>query len=201
MDRAARENAFSNRIFRATMLATGDRPAPVVLEWSAGMPPYAVTVTRNGKTVWSATLPTRSAEVFNLEIARAYEWTAKDAKGDVVGRGRFRTADETPRFIRVPGVPNVRDLGGRLGLGGRRIRQGLVYRSAGWNDNASRTVITNGAAVVTNWTAGAVRLTPAAAELFARPLGIRTDLDLRSDGECHGMTASPIGNGVRWVHI
>lgn len=116
-------------------------------------------------------LSVRSAEVFNLEIARTYCWTVRDAKGDVVGAGRFRTADETPRFIRVPGVPNVRDLGGRIGLGGRRIRQGFVYRSAGWNDNATRTVITNGVAVVTNWTSGAFRLSPAVAELFVKPLG------------------------------
>ena len=201
MDRVARENAFSNMTFRAGMLATDDRPAPVALDWRAGTPPYAVTVTRAGRAVWSATVPTRSAEVFNLEIARAYEWTARDAKGGVVGAGRFRTADEAPRILLVPGVPNVRDLGGRIGLGGRRIRQGRVFRSAGWNNNATAHVQTNGLVVTTNFLPGASRLDPTVAELYVRPLGIRTDLDLRSDRECFGMTGSPLGKDVRWVHV
>jgi protein-tyrosine phosphatase len=201
MERIARENAFSNAAFRATMLATGDRPAPVVICWGAGTPPYTVTVTKGGERVWSTTSPMRSAEVYNLEIARAYEWRAVDAKGIVVGEGRFRTADEVPRFISVPGVPNVRDLGGRIGLNGRRIRQGLVYRSAGWNNNASSCVLTNGAVVMTNMQAGASRLNSIVADVFVKPLGIRTDLDLRSDRECFGMTGSPIGKDVRWLHI
>lgn len=201
MDCAARENAFSNEAFRATMRATGDRPAPVTLEWDIGTPPYAVSVMKGGETVWSATVPTRSAEVFNLEIARNYAWAARDAKGAVVGTGRFRTADETPRFLCVPGVPNVRDLGGRTGFGGRRIRQGRIYRSAGWNENAVPCVATNGFVVTTNFLPGASRLDSAAAERFVKPLGIRTDLDLRSDNECRGMTGSPIGGDVRWMHV
>ena len=200
MDRVVREQAFSNATFRAAMRAAGDRPAPVALNWGVGEPPYAVTVTRDGESVWSATLPTRSAEVFNLEIAGAYEWSARDAKGDVVGAGRFRTADEAPRILNVPGVSNMRDLGGRIGLGGRRIRQGLVYRSAGLNDNAVCSVVTNGASVVTNWVPGATRVGPAA-ERVAKELGIRTDLDLRSDNECRGMTGSPLGKDVRWAHV
>ena len=41
-----------------------------------------------------------------------------------------------PRLIRVARVPNVRDLGGRVTEDGRRVRQGLLFRSAGLNDNA-----------------------------------------------------------------
>lgn len=200
LDRKAREDAFSNTVFRAAMHAIGDRPNSVVLDWAEGMPPYAVEVTAGGRIVWSVVTPLRTAEVFNLEIAREYDWTAKDANGRRVGGGAFRTADEAPRLMNVPGVPNVRDLGGRIGLGGRRIRQGLVYRSAGWNENAVRSIVTNGASVVTNWVAGATRVGPAA-ELVVRDLGIRTDLDLRSDNECRGMSGSPLGKDVRWVHV
>ena len=32
-------------------------------------------------------------------------------------------------------------------------------------------------------------------------LGIRTDLDLRSDRECFGMTGSPFGPEVTWLHV
>ena len=71
----------------------------------------------------------------------------------------------------------------------------------GWNENAVRSVVTNGASVVTNWTAGAVRLTPSVKDIFVKPLGIRADLVLRSDDECRGMTGSPIGKDVRWVRV
>ena len=32
----------------------------------------------------------------------------------------------------------MRDIGGRMGLGGRRVRQGRIYRSAGLNSNATK---------------------------------------------------------------
>ena len=201
MERPMRENAFSNSAFRAEMRAAGGRPAPVVVNWGAGTPPYKVSVSANGRTAWSRTLPTRSAEIYNLEIARSYQWKSVDAKGETVGAGRFRTADEAPRFVMMPGVPNVRDLGGWIGLDGRRVRQGRIYRSAGWNANARSVVQTNGTTVATNYIAGASRLEPVAAELFLKPLGIRTDLDLRSDAECRGMTGSPLGKDVKWVQI
>lgn len=51
------------------------------------------------------------------------------------GCGRA-AADELPRVVRVPNVPNFRDIGGWRGLGGRRIREGMVYRSGGLNDNS-----------------------------------------------------------------
>ena len=201
LDRKAREDAFSNRVFRASMRAIGDRPNPVVLDWAEGKPPYAVDVTADGRIVWSVVTPLRAAEVFNLEIAGEYAWEARDANGQRVGGGAFRTADEAPRILNVPGVPNMRDLGGRIGLGGCRIRQGLVYRSAGWNENAVRSVATNGTAVATNWVAGASRISPTVMEEVRRALGIRTDLDLRSDDECRGMSGSPLGKGVRWIHV
>ena len=48
----------------------------------------------------------------------------------------FKTLDLAPRLIALKGrIPNCRDIGGRIGLGGRRIRQGLVFRSAGLNEN------------------------------------------------------------------
>ena len=39
--------------------------------------------------------------------------------------------------MNVPDVDNFRDLGGRLGLEGRRIAQNKIYRSSGLNNNSS----------------------------------------------------------------
>jgi len=118
----------------------------------------------------------------------------------------WRTAKpgETSRFRHLPGVPNMRDLGGLVGLDGRRIRRGLLYRSAGLNGNAPRRVVSTnaaGKAVYEYYGKGAERLTDERRALARRIFGIRTDLDLRSDGECHGMTGSPLGPETKWVHV
>ena len=142
----------------------------------------------------------------NLEIAARYYWK-------VVCRGRcgfgcgprhgceackrivespvseFTTEDFAPRWIAVEGrVGNIRDFGGRLGLGGRRVRQGLVYRGQGLNDNS-----------VTGETQGRNRLTVEDVKYLTGTLGIRTDLDLRSPGETADLAESPLGKDVRFI--
>ena len=139
--------AYSNEAFRAELRKTaGYRPAAVRLEWDGGdatnvaRTVYTVEVRRrpDGTPVFRADTVGTSVEVDNLEIAREYEWTVHaNAFGHAAATGTFRTEDRAPRLIDGGAVPNVRDLGGRVGLGGRRVRQGLVYRSAGLNSNAS----------------------------------------------------------------
>ena len=75
-------------------------------------------------------------KVDNLEIARTYEFEV--ASGGESAKRTFHTKAHGPRFVRIDGVPNVRDLGGYVGLGGRKIRQGMVFRSGGLNGNAKK---------------------------------------------------------------
>ena len=132
----------------------------------------------------------------NLEIATQYYWK-------VICRGRcgwgcgpkhgcdacrkivespiasFETEDVAPRWIAIEGrVANIRDFGGRIGMDGRRVRQGLVYRGQGLNDNS-----------VTGEAQGRNRLMVEDVKYLTGTLGIRTDLDLRGPGEtadlCH----------------
>ena len=37
-------------------------------------------------------------------------------------------------------------------------------------------------------------------EYIRSRFGIKSDIDLRSDGECYGMTGSPLGPAVTWFH-
>ncbi len=138
----------------------------------------------------------------NLEIGTEYEWEVETAVEDPPGSGfhspltrsktfRFRTEDRAPRLLHVPGVPNARDFGGWRGLGGRRIRQGLVIRSAGLNENATPKDNPD--------TPGATRVTDATRAVLIGQLGVKTDVDLRWDREVFGMTGSPLGPEVRWV--
>jgi len=81
-----------------------------------------------------------NASVDNLRIHTLYYWkvTAKDADGRVETSPTrtFVTADETPRLMRIDRIGNVRDLGGRKAMDGKRVRQDLVFRSARLNENA-----------------------------------------------------------------
>jgi len=234
----------------------------------------AVVDRQDGQVVFAAKSVTNVVYVDNLKIARTYDWTV--ALGGETAKSSFVTEDIAPRLIRFPGrVPNVRDIGGRIGLGGRRVKQGLVFRSAGLNDNASAEYYTEAEAKEkglaftpeTNAVAklqarldqllawqkhpasidkadreykewcgrhpgekaekfiksrikraqgelksprrtkhvkrqkpGAFRMTPEQQAETARRFGIRSDIDLRSDGECWGMTGSPLGPSVKWFH-
>ena len=113
-------------------------PLPVVLEWSGDGEAFDVEVVKRGSgSPWfKATVATNRIDVWNLEIAATYDWWVRG--GGETANGTFSTEDTAPRLIRIPKVPNVRDLGGRV-IGGRRVKQGLVYRSSGLNNNA-RTV-------------------------------------------------------------
>ena len=143
----------------------------------------------------------------NLEVATVYHWSitsdlvcrkhnykrsckCKVARTPVTATGTFTTEDFAPRWIAVEGkVGNFRDLGGRIGIGGRRVKQGLVYRSQGLNNNSVEGTVP-----------GANRLTVEDVRYLTRTLGIKTDLDLRSGGERADMKVSPLGKSVNYIY-
>ena len=143
MPREERVNAYTNEAFRRTLNKEGgQKPAKVRFEWKGdrpegASPAFEVEVRRlpDGKVFFRGGTDHHRIAATNLEIAREYAWTVR--AGDEVAEGRFRTEDLAPRLIDGGDVPNVRDLGGRIGRDGRRVRQGLVFRSSGLNFNAS----------------------------------------------------------------
>jgi len=54
--------------------------------------------------------------------------------------------------------------------------------------------------VVKGMKPGASRLNDETKKYMVEILGIKTDLDLRGDDECYGMTGSPLGPTVHWAH-
>ncbi len=102
----------------------------------------------------------------------------------------FTTEDFAPRWMEIEGrVGNMRDLGGRKTVDGRRVKQGMIYRGQGLNDNST-----------TGECRGRNRLTAADVEYMTKELGIKTDLDQRSPGEVADMTESPLGPSVKWIN-
>ena len=248
--RAARVATMASPEGRKALNAAGYVPQKTRLAWECLKPgvadvKYAVRVTeaRSGRTVFETTTRKTSVELENLEVARRYDWTVETVTrgGETLtGRGSFFTEDMAPRLVRLEGVPNLRDLGGRVGLGGKRVRQGLVYRSSGLNHNACKcysrdeilkmhaagTLLTavpaksldeakrakryldagrtnrlEAVALVKEWVPGKARLNDRSRAYAKATFGIKTDIDLRSDRECYGMTGSPLGPDVRWVQI
>ena len=179
----------------------GDRPQPIVLSWTGEKGVSRVIVRRlpDGKAFCDQTVLTNRIEIDSLEIARQWEWTV--FSGGTHATGTFRTEDCPPRLIRIDGVRNVRDVGGYRGLDGRRVRQGLVFRSGGFNFNALyKDAKTQSYYPSEKWTPGDARMTEDERLRILRDYGFRTDIDLRRDEECFGMKGSPLGTEVRWLH-
>ena len=101
------------------------------------------------------------------------------------------------RWVRVEKIPNLRDVGGIVNKDGKELARGVFFRSAGWNDNA----LAGKKRPEAEWKPGKSRLTDAGKTIALEKLGIKTDLDLRSAGECWGMTGSPLGETVLWKQI
>ena len=202
--RAERVKQFADPAERKRIAKFGDRPQKTLLSWTCTLPAATGTVwsvkvrrAKDGAVVFTEKTHKTSLEIDNLEIACDYKWRVKGTVGGTPLRteGTFHTEDLAPRLIHLSHIHNMRDLGGRVGLGGRRVRQGRVYRSAGLNDNARKSK-SKGEMVP-----GKERLTDASRAYAKGTLGIRTDLDLRSDRECFGMTGSPLGPEVKWIKI
>ena len=119
---------------------TGYNPQKVKFKWRGTKrgAECNVTVRRmpDGKVVFREKVKGHKIKVDNLEIARTYEFEV--VCGDESAKRTFHTKAHGPRFVRIDGVPNVRDLGGYVGLGGRKIRQGMAFRSGGLNGNANK---------------------------------------------------------------
>ena len=140
-------------------------------------------------TVWARTATSAPVDV---EDVPAQEFAAK---GTAAGDGLIAS-----RVVEWEGVSNARDLGGLPGLGGRMVRTGRIYRSAGLNKNAHFKGKDGKRLPRSEWKGpGETLVTPEAARHIVGTLGVKIDLDLRNDAETFGMEASPLGADVRWI--
>lgn len=152
-------------------------PSPVTLAWEDANAvegkSYTVfiSVHRDMKNAKEFTVNETHAEIYNLNIGTTYYWQVKSGD-DASPVQVFITEDGYPRFIKLDGVSNVRDIGGYVTADGKRVKQNLAYRSAQLDG------ITNDAK-----------------ELALTELNIRTDLDLRGGG------SSPLGSSVQHISV
>ncbi len=128
-------------------------------------------------------LTEKKISVPNLLLGVKYYWKVVSREaGRIIGEsdiGSFTTSDVPPRWIKVPGITNVRDIGGWKTTGGKRVKQGLVYRSSEMNSH--KTVTEEGK------------------RILLEGLRIKTDLDLRGATE----ETMPVldSRSVNWINL
>ena len=135
---ARRQNGFNLSKDEKRQFRDHADAKPVEFKWTGDADgTYTLKVSRvpDGKVFVETVVTGCTAEVKGrLEIARAWKWSVTDGKESA--EGTFRTEGRAPRIISLEGVRNARDLGGWVGLGGRRVKQGMVLRTGGLNFNA-----------------------------------------------------------------
>ena len=186
---------------RQRLVAGGATQRPLRLAWTGETNAvYELTVIRDGgdRQVFSIT-NRLEAYVTNLELGAKYLWSvavAGDSEDEA--HATFSTEPTAPRIIRAGGVYNMRDLGGWTGLKGRRVRQNMVFRSAGLRFSARRK---GGSLFGGTYEPGGMRITPEGIATLRDEFGIRTDLELRNQQEAACMTSSVLGPQAKWVHV
>lgn len=163
------------------------------LDWSEvkGNRHYVLEIdeNKNFSSPWVFTSTVNGYIVHNLKIATKYYWRVsaeQDGKEYKSKIGQFTTKGDAPRNMRIGGVTNVRDLGGWKTTGGKRVKQGLIYRTARLN--------VSGAASPTNdITADGIRV-------MTEQMKVKSEIDLRltSNNEIGGLTASVLGETVHY---
>lgn len=159
------------------------RPDPLTLSWKAAKgtaSSYTVVISRSADLSRPIIVKTKktSLNVWRLERNRTYYWQVKGRAANKTIQSaihHFYTKD-CARVLKVGGVKNIRDLGGYKTADGRRIRQGMVYRSARLDYTTKK-----------------------GKKILKKSLKIKTDLDLRKKGEGGAGKKSPVLK--RYIHI
>ena len=157
-----------------------DLPLPVVLKWDGDFAAvgYAVSIGKtNGFSATSGTIyHTKGTElaVYHLIPGTTYYYKvhALLATGNsaLVKEGNFTTMTG-PRLLNIDGIQNARDVGGYIGLDGKKVKYGLIFRGSAMDEDATADLHISGDGI---------------REMLG--LGIGTDIDLR-----YGHTESPLG--------
>ena len=191
IQRAFLSDANENCKQYADGFSPADAPLPVTLSWDADAPgPYTVRLSENadlsGARVFTTDVPT--LDVYNLKIGTRYFFTVNEETP-----GSFTTADAAPRNLSVGGVMNVRDLGGWKTVDGKRVRQGLLFRTSAldyYNEDEKRMKPLVDAEGI---------------KTLKDTLGVKTEIDLRVDHDGdrgfppEGKTESVLGAGVNYL--
>ncbi len=147
-------------------------PRAIELSWETdGSAAYILEISENEDFSVSTCIKTNENVYFldNLKIGQKYFWRVNGGEGRC-----FTTLLNIPRFIRVDGALNVRD------LGGNKIKQGILYRGTEFDEF--------------------YHLTEQGRQTFIYDLKIKTELDVRGFYQPH-IDDSPVKDKVELIQI
>lgn len=198
--RPERFKVMTNEVLRVALVGKGSTQAPLKLEWEGDTNAvYELVVIRDGGERQTFSIPNRTqAYITNLELGAKYLWSVSQVGGEESVEATFTTETEAPRLLYAEGVVNLRDLGGWKGRDGRRVRQNMIFRSAGLRSSAKSK---GGSLFGGNYSPGETRISEKGIVTLHDDLKIRTDIELRTKQEAACMTSSVLGGDVAWVHV
>ncbi len=199
--RAERAMRMGNRADREKLLKVGSVQRPLCVAWTGGTNSvYLLTVDYGeggAREVFSVTNRTQ-VWLTNLELSQNY--TVKVEREGAPGDSalvRFTTESDAPRFLKADGVHNFRDCGGWLTDDGHRVRDNMIFRSAGLRSSSK----SEGGLFTQRTKMGAQRVTDSGIATLKRDFKIRTDLELRTPREIAGMDDSLLAPEAQWKTV
>lgn len=134
-----------------------DIPVPFTVKWNYREDAMRTMVAVDKKEIGTANAYTMQVydatglnkyPLYNLLPATTYYYKVSHIlpDGSIVEakNGRFVTASEPWRLLYIEGTQNVRDLGGRTGLNGKKVKYGKLFRGAALSDSSFPSLIITG---------------------------------------------------------
>ena len=150
-----------------------DKPLPTTLAWECDIDDverYEVAISEHSdmSDAWVVDAKTNSCDVYNLKIDTRYYWRATAILSDgtrYFGKtcGEFGTIESAPRLLYIDGVVNARDIGGWKISDTKRVKQGMIFRTAKPDTATSALITSKGIQTMTE------------------QLGIKSEIDFRTD--------------------
>lgn len=176
-----------------------DKPLPVRLSWLGGKYRFKLKISENPDMTeaWVFETDENRYDVYNLKIGTKYYWNV-EAETDgktayITDTKAFVTADAAPRNLFIGGkVLNARDIGGWNTADGKRVKQGLLYRTSALDGYLDGKTVSY--------------LTPSGKHIMKNLLGIKTEIDLRVDHKTEEeyppdeKTSSVLGKDAAYYH-
>ena len=216
MSESELRSKFTDSSWRGTISKQGDcLPLPVTFSWTGGGYNTVKVYNADGSLFLEKAVRGNSTELWGFDIGTNYTWEVVNSVMGASARAAFTTELEVPRMFRDPnfdevafdgsstctrklnGVINMRELGGYVGLEGKRIRTGRLIRTARITENSlySRDP---GRSIGDSFVK-----TDAARAFWLNTIKVKTQVDLRNPSEYGsnyiGNEVGVFGPSVRWV--
>jgi len=178
---------------KAEVMTSGRRDR-LVLPFKAGSPRIAVLMQEfTAPAAGMMQLASGADDAWNLRV------NGKLVYSRIQGNGKNPTTSNYHYFIPVRQGKNLAVVVLKSGKGnwmwccGKRAKQDFADNLAANIADVRKTALRR--------EPGASRIKPEGRAIFLDQLKVKSDIDLRSDRECFGMTGSPLGKSVTWFHI